>query len=237
MLGMHGSAAANYAIQNADLIIAIGARFDDRVTGRLDGFAPEARKAHAEGRGGIIHFEVSPKSMNKVVECTVSVLGDCKVNMTRLIPEIGHAPRTEWMNQISQWKQDHKFDYCNKMPEGILKPQRVIEELDVQSKGKKDKIIISTGVGQHQMWAAQFYRWTKSKSMITSGGLGTMGFGLPAAIGCQVALPDHIVIDIDGDGSFSMTAMELVTAVQYNIPVKVCNWLMFSHCPGPIIEQ
>ncbi|KAJ7243650.1 thiamine diphosphate-binding protein [Mycena rebaudengoi] len=221
MLGMHGSAYANLAMQQADVIIALGARFDDRVTLKIDAFAPEARAAAAQGRGGIIHFEILPKNINKVVEATIPVLGDVVQNMAALVPHIRAAPREAWFADISAWKEKYPFTYTPSEAGARIKPQEVIEELDAQCKTRKGDVIVSTGVGQHQMWAAQHYRWTQPLSMVTSGGLGTMGFGLPAAIGAKVAAPHKIVVDIDGDASFSMTAMELATASQYNIGVKV----------------
>ncbi|KAI5120468.1 hypothetical protein M0805_006488 [Coniferiporia weirii] len=222
MLGMHGSAYANLAMQSADVIIALGARFDDRVTGKIDAFAPVAREAALQGRGGIIHFEVQPKNINKVVEATVPILGDVVSNLAALVPLIRSSdPRQEWFSQIREWKKDYPFTYVKSKAGDRAKPQEVIEELDRQTREKKDQVIITTGVGQHQMWAAQFYRWRTPRSMVTSGGLGTMGFGLPSAVGAKVAAPEKIVVDIDGDASFSMTAMELQTASQYNIGVKV----------------
>ncbi|KZV63469.1 acetolactate synthase [Peniophora sp. CONT] len=223
MLGMHGSAYANIAMQQADVIIALGGRFDDRVTGKLDTFAPAARAAAAVGRGGIIHFEIQPKNINKVVDATVPILGDVTQNLGAMLPMIKSAPRDSWFKDIRGWKERYPFTYIKSNPEKgeKMKPQEVIEELDAQTRGRKEDVIISTGVGQHQMWAAQHYRWTQPRSMVTSGGLGTMGFGLPSCIGAKVAAPNKIVVDIDGDASFSMTAMELQTASQYNIGVKV----------------
>ncbi|TFK23471.1 acetolactate synthase [Coprinopsis marcescibilis] len=221
MLGMHGSAYANFAMQKADVIIALGARFDDRVTGKLSTFAPAAKAAAREGRGGIIHFEILPKNINKVVDAQIPILGDVVANMAALVPLIESAPRKEWFSEIKEWKKDYPFTYVKSKKGEKMKPQEVVEELEAQTKDKKGDVIVSTGVGQHQMWAAQFYRWTHPRSMVTSGGLGTMGFGLPAAIGAKVAAPKKIVVDIDGDASFSMTAMELATASQYSIGVKV----------------
>ncbi|KAJ7037813.1 thiamine diphosphate-binding protein [Mycena alexandri] len=221
MLGMHGSAYANLAMQQADVIIALGARFDDRVTGKLDAFAPAAKAAAAQGRGGIIHFEILPKNVNKVVEATIPVLGDVVQNMGALVPHIKSSARTGWFADLEKWKEAYPFTYTPSVEGARMKPQEVVEALDEQCKGRKGDVIISTGVGQHQMWAAQHYRWTHPQSMVTSGGLGTMGFGLPAAIGAKVAAPEKIVVDIDGDASFSMTAMELATASQYGIGVKV----------------
>lgn len=232
MLGMHGSAYANLAMQNADLIISLGARFDDRVTGNLAKFAPAARRAEAENRGGIVHFDISPKNINKVVETTVSVEGDLGNTLPLLIPLVEYKERSQWLNKLKEWKQAYPFRYDNAFKEDSplahqnntdLKPQEVIEELNRQMSGliADNKVTITTGVGQHQMWAAQFIRWRHPRSFISSGGLGTMGFGLPSAIGAQVGRPDHWVIDIDGDASFCMTGMELMTASEFNVPVKV----------------
>ncbi|KAK7204098.1 thiamine diphosphate-binding protein [Myxozyma melibiosi] len=221
MLGMHGSAYANLAIQEADLILALGARFDDRVTGTLSKFAPEARRAEAEGRGGIVHFDISPKNINKIVDVTEAVEGDVTEMLAQLMPLVNQVEsRAEWMEQISTWKKKFPFDYQKETPGGLIKPQTVISELSRLTDPIKDKTIITTGVGQHQMWTAQHYRWKYPRTMITSGGLGTMGFGLPAAIGAKVAKPDHVVIDIDGDASFNMTLTELSAAAQFNIGVK-----------------
>ncbi|PPQ89440.1 hypothetical protein CVT25_012819 [Psilocybe cyanescens] len=221
MLGMHGSAYANLAMQNADVIIALGARFDDRVTGKVDTFAPAARTAALQGRGGIIHFEIQPKNVNKVIEAQIPVLGDVVSSMAALVPLIESSPRHDWFADIKSWKEAYPFTYIKSEKGQKMKPQEVVEELDRQTKDRKDEIIISTGVGQHQMWAAQHFRWKHPRTMVTSGGLGTMGFGLPGAIGAKVAAPQKTVVDIDGDASFSMTAMELATASQYNIGVKV----------------
>ncbi len=225
MLGMHGSAYANLAMQNADLILALGARFDDRVTGSIPKFAPQARIAALENRGGIVHFEISPKNINKVVEATEAVEGDVTSNLEKLLPlinKIEKIDRKEWFNDISNWKLKYPFNYQKEeSKDSLLKPQTIISEINKLTHERKLKPIITTGVGQHQMWTAQHYRWRTPRTMITSGGLGTMGFGLPAAIGAQVAKPDSIVIDIDGDASFNMTLTELSTAVQFNIPIKV----------------
>ncbi|KAI6028883.1 hypothetical protein F5J12DRAFT_808503 [Pisolithus orientalis] len=209
MLGMHGSAYANLAMQSADLIIALGARFDDRVTGKIDTFAPAARAAAAQGRGGIIHFEIQPKNINKVVEASIPILGDVVSNMSALVPLIRSSPRTDWFTDIKQWKEKYPFTYVNSASgsDGRMKPQAVIEELDKQTAHRKEEVVVSTGVGQHQMWAAQHFRWKTPRSMVTSGGLGP-----PRT---------RLVVDIDGDASFSMTAMELATASQFDIGVKV----------------
>lgn len=238
MLGMHGSAYANLAMQQADVIIALGARFDDRVTGKVDTFAPAAKAAAAQGRGGIIHFEIQPKNINKIVDAQIPVMGDVVSNMASLLPLIRSSPRKQWFADIKEWKSEYPFTYEKSKDGGLMKPQEVIEELDRQTAHRKEEVIVTTGVGQHQMWAAQHYRWRYPRTMVTSGGLGvsvfvfnvwrifsselqTMGFGLPSAIGAKVGAPEKTVVDIDGDASFSMTAMELQTASQYDIGVKV----------------
>ncbi|KAK4249197.1 thiamine diphosphate-binding protein [Corynascus novoguineensis] len=225
MLGMHGSAYANMAMQEADLIIALGARFDDRVTLSVAKFAPAAKAAAKEGRGGIIHFEILPKNINKVVQATEAIEGDISPNLKLLLPHIETktmADRKEWFDQIKEWKKKWPLsDYERAERSGLIKPQTLIEELSNLTAERKKDTYISTGVGQHQMWVAQHFRWRHPRSMITSGGLGTMGYGLPAAIGAKVAKPDSLVIDIDGDASFAMTLTELATAAQFNIGVKV----------------
>ncbi|KAJ9118212.1 Acetolactate synthase, mitochondrial [Naganishia vaughanmartiniae] len=235
MLGMHGSAYANFAMQHADVIIALGARFDDRVTGKVDTFAPSAKAAALRGEGGIIHFEIMPKNINKVVEANIPVLGDVVASMAELVPQIEFSERKEWFDSIKSWKADYPFSYEPSVNSDRLKPQEVIEELDRQAEViGKENVIITTGVGQHQMWACQHYRWTKPRSWVSSGGLGTMGFGVPAAIGAKVGAPEKIVVDIDGDASFSMTAMELSTAAQYNIGIKVL--LLNNEFQGMVLQ-
>ncbi|MCJ1310227.1 Acetolactate synthase, mitochondrial [Agyrium rufum] len=222
MLGMHGSAYANLTMQEADLVIALGARFDDRVTGNVALFAPQAKLAAAENRGGIVHFEIQPKNINKVVQANEAVEGDVATNLAMLLPLIEiRSDRPEWFEQIDGWKAKFPFDYEKETPDGLIKPQTVIEKLSKMTENMKEKTIITTGVGQHQMWTAQHFRWRYPRTMITSGGLGTMGFGLPSAIGAKVAAPDSLVIDIDGDASFNMTLTELSTAAEFNIGVKI----------------
>ncbi len=218
MLGMHGSAYANYAVQNCDLLIAVGARFDDRVTGKLETFAPHAR---------IIHIDVDPSSISKNVDVDIPVVGDARAILAEMIPLLEHRERAAWFGQIAQWKQQYPFSYGRS--NGRIKPQHVIDQL---REATRSEAIITTGVGQHQMWAAQFYRWRYPRQMITSGGLGTMGFGLPAAIGAAFGRPDRTVIDIDGDGSFAMTLMELSTAVEHCVPVKVV--VLNNHFQGMV---
>ena len=208
MLGMHGSAYANYAVQESDLLIAVGARFDDRVTGKVKTFAPNAK---------IIHIDIDPASISKNVHVDIPVVGDAKVILGALVREVEFVERKQWFKKIAEWKKKFPFSYDKNS--STIKPQYVVEELCRQTDGKA---IVTTGVGQNQMWVAQFYRFSRPRQLISSGGLGTMGFGLPAAIGAQVAVPDATVVDVDGDHSFNMTMTELATAVQYELPIKVC---------------
>src|SRR5256714_10163475 len=207
MLGMHGSAFANYAVQECDCLIAVGARFDDRVTGNLATFAPHAK---------IIHIDIDPSSISKTVDVDIAVIGDARTSLELILPHLEHRDRTQWFSTVNAWKKRYPFKYLD--DSNKAKPQYVIEELHRQTNGEA---IITTGVGQHQLWAAQFYRWRYPRQMITSGGLGTMGYGLPSAIGAQLGSPGKTVIDIDGDASFLMTCYELATMAEYNIPVKV----------------
>jgi acetolactate synthase-1/2/3 large subunit len=208
MLGMHGTAYANYAIQKCDLLVAIGARFDDRITGDVKRFAPHAK---------IIHIDIDPTSISKSVKVDIPVVGDAKSILAEMVKYIEPRPRESWFAQINEWKKSYPLKYDNSS-DGI-KPQYIVEEVCRQTAGKA---IVCTGVGQHQMWTAQFYRFSLPRHFISSGGLGTMGFGFPAAIGAQIACPDAMVVDIDGDSSFSMTLNELPTAVENKLPVKVC---------------
>jgi len=208
MLGMHGSAYANYAIQQCDLLIAVGARFDDRVTGKIETFAPNAK---------VIHIDIDPASISKNVGVDIPVVGDAKVILKALAKEVEYQERKKWFGKIAEWKKKFPFRYDQNS--STIKPQYVIEELCRQT---KNEAIVTTGVGQNQMWAAQFYKFVKPRQFISSGGLGTMGFGLPAAIGAQIARPNATVIDIDGDHSFNMTMTELSTAVEHELPIKVC---------------
>ncbi len=208
MLGMHGSAYANYAVQESDLLIAVGARFDDRVTGKIPTFAPHAK---------IVHIDIDPASISKNVHVDIPVVGDAKHILTELTKEVEYRPREAWFQKIAEWKKKYPFRYDGKSAN--IKPQYIIEEVCRQT---NNEAIIATGVGQHQMWSAQFYKFLRPRQFISSGGLGTMGFGLPAAIGAQIAKPDATVIDFDGDHSFNMTMTELATAVQHELPIKVC---------------
>jgi acetolactate synthase-1/2/3 large subunit len=208
MLGMHGSAYANYAVQQCDLLIAVGARFDDRVTGKIATFAPNAK---------VIHIDVDPASISKNVGVDIPVVGDAKHILKALAKEVEYQERKQWFDKIAEWKKKFPFRYDQNS--STIKPQYVVEELCRQT---KNEAIVTTGVGQNQMWAAQFYKFVRSRQFISSGGLGTMGFGLPAAIGAQIAKPNSTVIDIDGDHSFNMTMTELATAVEHELPIKVC---------------
>ena len=232
MLGMHGSAYANWAMRDADVIVSIGARFDDRVTGNVATFAPGARAAEREGRGGIIHFDIAPENINKAVPVAIGVEGDAKKNLELLHPLLTRhdaaeaTDRSAWLKQIAAWKEEAPFAFDHDEREFHLKPQAVIKELYDQL---GEDGIITTGVGQHQMWAAHFYQYTFPKQWMTSGGLGTMGFGVPSSVGAQAGemveakkagRKPRQVVNIDGDGSFSMTCMEMTTAAQYGIPAK-----------------
>jgi len=208
MLGMHGAACANFAVQECDLLIAVGARFDDRVTGKLTTFAPRAK---------VIHIDIDPLNISKCVEVDVPMVGDAKAVLAALAECVEYRERAEWFAKIADWKSRCPPDYDRNT--STIKPQYVIEEL---CRWTNEDTIITTGVGQHQMWISQFYKFSRPRQLITSGGLGTMGFGLPAAIGAQIARPDATVIDIDGDHSFNMTLAEWNTAVQHELPIKVC---------------
>ena len=214
MVGMHGTYAANMSINHADLLVCVGARFDDRVTGRLQDFASHAR---------IVHIDIDPTSIRKNVEVDVPVVGDCRQALEGIL-EICRAKmadtdwsgmHADWLQPVHEWKANHPLAY-NK--NGHIKPQQVIETMYSITKGDA---IIATEVGQNQMWAAQFYTFTKPRTLLTSGGLGTMGYGFPAAIGAQFAFPDKLVINVAGDGSIQMNIQELATVVQNKIPVKV----------------
>jgi len=207
MLGMHGTAYANHATMESDLIIAVGARFDDRVTGRLDAFAPSAK---------VIHIDIDPSSISKNVKVDVPIVGDAKNILGQLLEEIKKSPDTsDWLKTIDAWKKKHPLSYKS---EGKIKPQYVIEQIYEATKGDA---IIATEVGQNQMWACQWYKYDLPRTFISSGGLGTMGFGFPAAMGAKVGCPDKQVINIAGDGSIQMNIQELATCVHNKIHVKV----------------
>ncbi|MBI3320684.1 MAG: biosynthetic-type acetolactate synthase large subunit [Candidatus Omnitrophica bacterium] len=206
MLGMHGFEYTNYAVAQCDLLIGIGARFDDRVTGKPDEFARHAKK---------IHIDVDPSSINKTVMVDYPIVGDVKGVLKVLNRMVQPVDTTAWLKTLQAMRKQYPLLYRQKRK---LLPQMVIQELSNVTKGGA---VVATGVGQHQMWAAQFYQFNTPRSLITSGGLGTMGFGLPAAIGAQCGRPDAVVWDIDGDGSFQMTAQELATAARNRLPIKV----------------
>ncbi|MDP2942189.1 MAG: biosynthetic-type acetolactate synthase large subunit, partial [Candidatus Omnitrophota bacterium] len=206
MLGMHGTGYANHAVQNCDLLIAIGARFDDRVTGKIDEFAPHAK---------IIHIDIDPSAISKSVVVDIPIVGDAKCVLGELL-KIVHRPHDKsWTEKIVEWKEKHPLSY--KMDDK-LRPQYVIQQICEATKGEA---IIATDVGQHQMWTAQWYRFMRPRELLSSGGLGTMGYGFPAGIGAKVGKPDSQVFVISGDGSIQMNIQELATAVVNNIHVKI----------------
>ena len=208
MLGMHGSKYANYAVCSCDLLIAAGVRFDDRVTGKLERFVPEAK---------VIHIDIDPAEIGKNVRVDIPLVGDVKNTLSELIKRLKAKPSGAWQDQVQNWKGEYPLTF-EENKEGRLKPQFVIREI---YRAGQDRARIVTDVGQHQMWAAHYYDYTRPRSFISSGGLGTMGFGLPAAIGVQVACPDELVFNIAGDGSIQMNIQELATAVNNNLPIKI----------------
>ncbi len=212
MLGMHGTAYANWAVHECSLLVAVGARFDDRVTGKLSAFAPQAK---------VIHVDIDPAEIGKNVEPQIPIVGDARRVLADLVAELKGMERTpgltrEWLARIEELREQHPLAYHDE-GEGIP-PQFVVQEIDRVTGGDA---VIATDVGQHQMWACQYFRYTQPRQLVSSGGLGTMGFGLPAAIGAQIGRPDKQVIDIGGDGSFQMTMQELGTAMAYEVPVVV----------------
>src|SRR2546430_260596 len=217
MLGMHGSYYANMAVHDADVLIAVGARFDDRVTGRVDAFAPNAE---------IIHIDIDPSSISKHIKVDIPIVGDCRRVLRALLeavreemhedtPSLAREARKQWLAQLAEWKRQHPFHYD--WDDDVIKPQHVIQEISNLTRGEA---MIVTGVGQHQMWAAQYYKFKHPRHWFTSGGLGTMGYGLPTAMGVQAAHPNKQVINIDGDGSFQMNSQEMATCFVAKLPVK-----------------
>jgi acetolactate synthase-1/2/3 large subunit len=209
MPGMHGTKYANYAIQECDLLIAVGARFDDRVTGKLASFAPNAK---------ILHIDIDPAEISKNITVDIPIVGDAKnilASLHKYVKPVEKETRKEWLDRIEGWKKSYPLHYVGE--QDGLKPQYIIEQI---YEACKDAIIV-TEVGQHQMWAAQYYKFSQPRSFITSGGLGTMGYGYPASIGAKVGKPDRVVFNIAGDGSFQMNSQEIATAVQNDIPVIV----------------
>ena len=214
MPGMHGNYTAVTAMQEADLLVALGARFDDRVTGRIDGFAPGAQ---------IVHVDIDAAELGKVRRPDVAIQGDCRVAIEALVAAlaaggVGNVDRTAWRSRISGWQERFPLTYEPSAPGDRLKPQYVIEQL---RDATPEDTIVTSGVGQHQMWASQYWNFDHPYTWINSGGLGTMGFSIPAAIGAKVGCPDRMVWAVDGDGCFQMTAQELVTSTVENIPIKV----------------
>ena len=218
MLGMHGTYYANLAVHNSDCLVAIGARFDDRVTGRVDAFAPNAE---------IIHIDIDPSSISKNIQVGIPIVGDCKRVLAKLVGAVREEMKTypagavkearrQWADQIAEWKRDQPLRY--EWSDDVIKPQYVIEEISNLTNGEA---LMVTGVGQHQMWAAQYYRFKHPRMWCTSGGLGTMGYGLPTAMGVQAGNPGKLVINIDGDGSFAMNSQELATCFEEGLPVKI----------------
>lgn len=215
MPGMHGTIEANMALCNADLIIAIGARFDDRITSTCNGFASHAK---------IIHIDIDPAAINKLIPADVGLVGDCSRTMNDLLVELkdrkdalDRSVQQEWWREIDAWRRADSLSF--EAAQDTLKPQAIIQQLD--SLTRLNDAFIVTDVGQHQMWVAQYYGFERPNRLITSGGFGTMGFGLPAAIGTQLAHPDSTVVCVSGDGSIQMNAQEMITATQYKLPVKV----------------
>ena len=206
MLGMHGSRYANYAVCECDLLLAVGVRFDDRVTGKIESFAPDAK---------IIHIDIDPAELGKNVRVDIPVVGDVKTVLNQLLERLEAKLPGAWQQKVEMWKKEYPLDY--EQSGDAIKPQQVINEICRVTGGNAR---IATEVGQHQMWAAQYYTYTKPRSFISSGGLGTMGYGFPAAIGAQVGCPDEVVFDIAGDGSIQMNIQELATAVEYDLPVN-----------------
>jgi acetolactate synthase I/II/III large subunit len=214
MLGMHGTYRANMAVTHCDLLLAVGARFDDRVTGKLDEFAPDA---------SIIHVDIDPTSISKNIRVDIPIVGDVKNVLKKMLGLVQAeewqdwgAKLADWNGQIRVWRDAHKMDY--KQGPDVIKPQFVVEKIWEVTRGD---CIIATEVGQNQMWAAQYFTLDQPRCWITSGGLGTMGYGFPAALGAQAAFPDRAVFDIAGDGSIQMNIQEMATAVQHDLPVKI----------------
>ncbi|MBI2875758.1 MAG: biosynthetic-type acetolactate synthase large subunit [Candidatus Tectomicrobia bacterium] len=224
MLGMHGTYSANMAISEADLVVAVGARFDDRVTGRVDDFAVHAK---------IVHIDIDPTSISKNVSVHIPVVGDARRVLERLNSLLREEEKDwatdhrDWLEQIATWRESHPLSYSQE--EEQIKPQYVVEKIYQVTQGEA---IITTEVGQNQMWTAQYYKFLRPRTLLSSGGLGTMGYGFPAAIGAQVAFPHRTVIDIAGDGSFQMNIQELATAVEYRLPVKVA--ILNNHFLGMV---
>jgi acetolactate synthase-1/2/3 large subunit len=211
--GMHGSKYANWALNKSDLVIAVGARFDDRVTGKLDAFAPRAR---------VIHFDIDAAEVGKIRHAEIPVVGPLKLalaELTAALREAGRPDHEDWLKQVDEWRRLYPYRYARGGP--MVKPQAVVEAARDLAAARDEDVVWTTGVGQHQMWAMQYLRCDKPRSFVTSGGLGTMGYGIPAAIGAKAARPDATVVCIDGDGCFQMTGQELATAALERLPIVV----------------
>ncbi|MBU0605637.1 MAG: biosynthetic-type acetolactate synthase large subunit [Candidatus Omnitrophica bacterium] len=217
MLGMHGTAYANHAIMDSDLIVAVGARFDDRVTGKLDAFAPHAK---------VIHIDIDPASVSKNVDVDIPIVGDAKMILKELNKSLKKPDTKEWLKTIAEWKKKYPLKHKD---DDVLRPQYILEQIFEATKGDA---IICTEVGQNQMWTAQFYKFMKPRTMLSSGGLGTMGYGFPAAIGAQLGSPGTHVFDIAGDGSIQMNIQELATSVANKLPVKIV--ILNNGCLGMV---
>jgi acetolactate synthase-1/2/3 large subunit len=218
MLGMHGTYYANMAVHGSDCLIAVGARFDDRVTGKVESFAPDAE---------IIHIDIDPSSISKNIKVDVPIVGDCRRVLAKLVaaveeelhqtgvPSLTVEARKQWHAQLTEWKRKYPLRY--EWSDDVIKPQYVVQEISNLTQGEA---LLVTGVGQHQMWTAQYYKFKHPRAWCTSGGLGTMGYGLPTAMGVAAAFPDRLVVNIDGDGSFVMNSQELATCYEFRLPVK-----------------
>ncbi len=219
MLGMHGTAYANHSIMDSDLIISVGARFDDRVTGKVDAFAPHAK---------VIHIDIDPASVSKNVEVDIPIVGDAKLVLKELNKFVKKPDTKDWIKTVAEWKNKYSLKYKD---DNTLRPQYILEQIYEATKGDA---IICTEVGQNQMWAAQFFKFTKPRTMLSSGGLGTMGYGFPAAIGAQLGKPDAHVFDIAGDGSIQMNIQELATSVANKLPIKI---VILNNCYLGMVRQ
>ena len=220
MLGMHGTWYANQAVQNTDLMIAVGARFDDRVTGKLDAWAPHAK---------VIHIEIDESCVSKNVWCDCAIVGDAALVLKDLIPLVEPKDNSDWLAQIEQWRAECPLAY--ETADGKLRPQYILQRISEMTKGKA---VVITDVGQNQMWAAQFYDYENPRSHITSGGLGTMGFSLPAAMGVAFAVKDRPVISVNGDGGFLMNSQELGTCAAHSLPIKI---ILFNNSYLGMVRQ